>query len=231
MTLEEQINKLGDRFIGMSRDNTTAENGRPVRFTRIEVDLRSNVPDYKWQIFSSPIEAPIELQVIKVIKRDSNDSVYHIFSTEENVEFSHLIDHAQLIVDTNVDMEKKMVLIKEKMNELSDLFQKLSYKELSTLTFNYKKNKSKDYEKKQSGVLDGKGEQQASIPVERKESKQETLGEGIKKSSPETPTITMKPLSLSPKNKKKIKDNTPEVIIPADFDTLALSAPLEQSAY
>ena len=151
MTLDESIKKLGNRFFGMSKDVLSDTNQI---LKRIEINFYSNVNGHKWSIFGNPVDSSVEEQDIKIVKKRSNDDVYYIISLKEHIDFIELISHAITIIEFNREMEQKMKLIEDKMNELSQLFQTLTYNELKTLKFAYKKKPGKKKSVKNENNLD-----------------------------------------------------------------------------
>jgi hypothetical protein len=145
MTIDEKLKNIGDRFLGMTQQMMPMGNSQQ-RLLRIEIDFRATVPGHQWTIFGFPIDQPHEKQKIRSIKKDGEETVYYIVTIDPSLEYIDLMEHAETIINTNRDMENKMGLMQEKMSELGDLFTKLSYEELKTLTFNFKKGK-KDIKK------------------------------------------------------------------------------------
>lgn len=119
------------------------QNGKNKYLSRIEVNFGSNVKKHQWSVFGHPINMDEEQQQIRIVKKRSDDSVFYLFSIDENIDFVDLISHAITIVNVNSEMEKKMILMQEKINELGELFQNLTYNELTTLKFVYKAPKNK----------------------------------------------------------------------------------------
>jgi hypothetical protein len=143
MNLDDGIRLLGKRFLGMSKETIQLDPNLNNILTRIEVNFGSNVQKHQWNVFGHPINVNQEKQIIRVIKKRSDDAVFYLVSLDDKIDFIDLISHAITIVDVNSEMEKKMTLMQEKINELGILFNELTYSELKTLKFNYKKSKKK----------------------------------------------------------------------------------------
>jgi hypothetical protein len=203
MTIDEGIKLLGERFLGMNKEPIQLDdNGKNKLLSRIEVDFHSDVKSHKWSVFGHPINTDEEIQQIRVIKKRSNDSVYYLISLDNEIDFVDLISHAMTIVNVNNEMEKKMILMQEKMNELGILFNDLAYNELKTLKFNYKTSKKKKQQIEEKPVTE-------NIPVENPPVEN---GEFI----PQQP-VTYQPEFLDKiKNRPKI-DMTPDMVIPEDI--------------
>ncbi len=131
------------RFLGMKKENTVL-NGVTETITRIEIDFKSGISNYRWQMFGLPDNVPVNEQTIKCVKRKSDDEVYYLFSTSKEVGFIELIKHAQAIIDVNSSIEEKRNLLSLKIEELTKLFSELEYSELKTLTFKYKQKRKKN---------------------------------------------------------------------------------------
>jgi hypothetical protein len=144
-SLEKHIENIGWRFLGMKKERSVI-NGATEIITRIEIDFKPGIsdPDYRWQIFGLPNNVPVNEQVIKCVKRKSEDHVYYLFSTTKDIGFIELIKHAQTIVDVNTSIEEKRSLLALKIEELTKLFSELEYNELKTLTFKYKQKRKKN---------------------------------------------------------------------------------------
>jgi hypothetical protein len=122
------IELLGNRFIGMFKEQT--EGGTALR---VEVDFTSNHRDMKWTVFSDPNNESLFMIVPK--NERSGNHIYHIVGMEGGITFDDLIRHAKKIIDFNMEVEEKKILLKEKMTELGELFAKHAIEELRDLTF------------------------------------------------------------------------------------------------
>lgn len=141
-TLEKQIEKISDYFIGMKKENTNI-NGVSQSITRIEVDFQPKFENQPWNVFGYPNNVSEREQKIKCVKRKSNDYVYFVFGLSQEVTFLDLIKHVEDIVKVNKIIEDKTELLKSKSSELIKLFSELEYDELKTLTFKYKPKRKK----------------------------------------------------------------------------------------
>jgi hypothetical protein len=194
MTLDEGIKSLGKRFIGMNKDVVSVDENTVKNLSRIEVDFKSNVPKFRWSVFGNPINSDEEIQDIRVVKKASNDDIYFLVTINDNIGFSDLITHAQTIVEVNSEMEQKMSLMQQKLHEISILFKDLSYNELKTLKFSYKKKNKKNIVENEQ-VKDEK----IFIPPMIVEQQEEHIEKNFNK------------------QKKIVKDETPETVIPEDL--------------
>jgi hypothetical protein len=122
------IDILGDRFLGMFKEQT--ETGFVLR---LEIDFRSKVKGLKWNVFNK--SNGDEDIIIVVPKKEVRNEIYHVLGMESMITFDDLIEHSKHIIDFNMEIENKKILLKEKMEELSDLFVKHTIEELHTMKF------------------------------------------------------------------------------------------------
>jgi hypothetical protein len=204
MTLDEGLKYLGGRFISMNRlSNVDLGDGQLVTVTKMEVDFKSNIDDYKWVLFNSQ-----DGRII-LIKKEKTDTTYYVCSTNSEISYNDILEHCKLIIDTNLETEQKTGLMKKKMGELGKLFTDLTYDELKTITFTYKKNKKKNKISinKQETIEPPKGEKKVVIeekkeikPKPKEEKKQEhqkIIFEGVELTD-EVPLVEMDENQVKP---------------------------------
>jgi hypothetical protein len=156
--LETGIENIGWRFLGMKKM------AGPDTIIRVEIDFKSSVPRYKWDVFGYPQDVAVSRQTIKTAKRKSEDDVYYIYSTDSSISFVDLLKHAQVIIDVNTAVEERRSLLAKKIEELTSLFSQLEYGELETLSFKWKKKKKspadghKEAKPKEIPISDAAGE-------------------------------------------------------------------------
>jgi hypothetical protein len=118
------------------------------RVVRLEIDFKANIPGCTWSVYGYPTDKGVKDQIIKCIKRNTPDDVYHLISIDKNITFSELLDHCISIIKANEDMERKKNVINEKITEFKELLVRLTYDELKGLRFVYDENPSENTESK-----------------------------------------------------------------------------------
>lgn len=78
-----------------------------------------------------------ESDAIKRVKGDEGLNYYMLFSEKEGVGLDELLEFVQLVISINVEREKKHELLKEKVNELKELFKKTPLTKLKRLRFTF----------------------------------------------------------------------------------------------
>jgi len=151
-SLEKHIEEIGNRFLGMKKENTNI-NGVNEILTRIEIDFKSDSPNFIYTTFGFPNNVPVNEQIIKCVKQKGDNEIYYLFSTSKDIGFIDLIKHAEKIIDINSSIEKKRNLLTLKIEELTKLFGKLEYNELKTLTFKYKEKRKKNVETEKEEII------------------------------------------------------------------------------
>ena len=77
----------------------------------------------------------LEDPLIKKMKGNDDLNYYMIFTEEQNLGLDDLIKYVESTIKLNQEREKKHELLKEKVNELKDLFKKNSLTKLKKLKF------------------------------------------------------------------------------------------------
>jgi len=122
------IDILGDRFIGMFKEES--EGGMVLR---LEVDFSSKIKGLKWTVFNKKYQdSDNEVLIYTTHKRNE---IYHVLGMEGTITFDDLIKHSKHIIDFNVEVEEKKILLKEKFDELGELFAKNPIEDLRKLRF------------------------------------------------------------------------------------------------
>lgn len=74
---------------------------------------------------------------VKKIKGNDELNYYMLFSEIEGIGLDELLAYVRKTIDINVEREKKHELLREKVNELKELFKKHSLDKLKRLKFNF----------------------------------------------------------------------------------------------
>lgn len=74
---------------------------------------------------------------VKKVKGDNEMNYFMLFSEVEGVGLDELLAYVRKTIDINVEREKKHDLLREKVNELKEVFKKNSLEKLKRLTFNF----------------------------------------------------------------------------------------------
>ena len=113
----------------------------------------------KWRVYPSKDER------IKVTVNDSGTMMYY-YADSNNTTYDEIFDLIEETIKTNEDVILKLDLLKSKVEELRELFSRLSYDELKTLKFvteKVKETKPKrkyNKKKKEEIVVDEKNDEQ-----------------------------------------------------------------------
>lgn len=78
-----------------------------------------------------------ESEAIKKVKGDDGLNYYMLFSEKEGIGLDELLEYVDLVIKANVEREKKHELLKEKVNELKELFKKTPLTKLKRLKFSF----------------------------------------------------------------------------------------------
>lgn len=78
-----------------------------------------------------------ESDVIKKVKGNEELNYYMIFSEKDGIGLDELLDFVDIIIKANIEREKKHELLKDKVNELKELFKKTSLTKLKRLKFDF----------------------------------------------------------------------------------------------
>lgn len=113
--IQERLNKLKPYVKGMRFVNTTSV---------VDVQLKEN-----WVISES--------KTILVKKGKSEENYFMFYSEDESMGFDDILDHVEKIINLNIENEKKLELIKIKIEELKKHFETKSLDVLKTLKFQF----------------------------------------------------------------------------------------------
>ena len=76
-----------------------------------------------------------ESEIIQKEKGDGDDNYYMFFSQKEGIGIDELLNHAEDIINLNIEKEKKNELFKVKINDLKKLFQSTPLNKLENMKF------------------------------------------------------------------------------------------------
>lgn len=76
-------------------------------------------------------------EAIKKVKGDEGLNYYMLFSEKNGVGLDELLDYVHLVIKVNLEREKKHELLKQKVNELKELFKSNSLAKLKKLRFTF----------------------------------------------------------------------------------------------
>lgn len=113
--IQQRLNKLKPYVKGMRFVNTTSV---------VDVQLKEN-----WTINES--------KNILVKRGKSEENYFMFYSEDETISFDDILDHVESIINTNIENEKKLELIKIKIEELKRHFETKSLEVLRTLKFEF----------------------------------------------------------------------------------------------
>ena len=113
--IQQRLNKLKPYVKGMRFVNTTSV---------VDVQLKEN-----WNIIDS--------KTILVKKGKSEENYFMFYSEDESISFDDILDHIEKIINLNIENEKKLELIKIKIEELKKHFETKSLEVLKTLKFQF----------------------------------------------------------------------------------------------
>lgn len=123
-TLQERMNDMKPYFRGIEMYNEA-------------LIVRVMFPN-KWKAYNSADER------IKVTPSETNANEVFYYADSENTNYEDIFDLIEETIKTNKDVFLKIKLLKDKIDELKELFSKISYEELLTLRFETdKSNKTK----------------------------------------------------------------------------------------
>lgn len=77
---------------------------------------------------------------IKKVKASEELNYFMIFSDVKTIGLDELLDYVRFTIKTNIDREKKHELLRERVNELKELFKNNTLTKLKTLTFSFNNN-------------------------------------------------------------------------------------------
>jgi len=78
-----------------------------------------------------------ESEAIKKVKGDEGLNYYMLFSEKEGTGLDELLEYVDLVIKANVEREKKHELLKERVNELKELFKRTPLVKLKRLKFSF----------------------------------------------------------------------------------------------
>lgn len=78
-----------------------------------------------------------ESDAIKKVKGNEELNYFMLFSEKEGVGLDELLEYVELVIKVNIEREKKHELLKEKVNELKELFKRTSLAKLKRLKFSF----------------------------------------------------------------------------------------------
>ena len=78
-----------------------------------------------------------ESSLITKTKGDAQMNYYMLFSDKNGVGLDNILEYVDIVIKANIDREKKHDLLKEKVNELKDIFRKNPLAKLTKLKFTF----------------------------------------------------------------------------------------------
>lgn len=78
-----------------------------------------------------------ESEIIKKIKGNDELNYYMIFSERDGIGLDELLDYVDTTIKGNIEREKKHELLKERVNELKEIFKKTPLTKLKNLKFTF----------------------------------------------------------------------------------------------
>lgn len=113
--------------------------------------------------------------MIKAAKSDVIDNEWFYYANIDEVELNDIFDLVQETVKTNEDIYKKVELMKEKMEELKNLFQNESLEKLQTLIFTFQEKKSKRTNKRKQKAIELVNEVNSILTEENNDNVEEKI--------------------------------------------------------
>jgi hypothetical protein len=140
-------------------------------------------------------------EIINKEKGEGEDNYYYFYSQQEGIGIDELLDHAESIINLNIEKEKKNELFKVKINELKVLFQNNSLTKLENMKFVLGSPITTEFNPDEINLDDDPVEE----VIEREEPKEEpVLAEVVDldaQSQGKSVTINNTKVELPPKNK------------------------------
>lgn len=130
MDIQEKINSLGGHFHGMN----VVENTIYVAICWPKTWVVSKLTETNYKVMTAPLE----------------EHYGYYFYADMSVGFEKIFDAIEYNMAFNKMAEEKMVLLKEYVEQLKDIFEKEEVETLKTLKFNYKVKKKGSDKKKRS---------------------------------------------------------------------------------
>ena len=113
--IQQRLSNLKPYVKGMRFVNTTSV---------VDVQLKDN-----WAI--------IESKTILYKRGKTEENYFMFYSEDESISFDEILDHIEKIINFNIENEKKLELIKIKIEELKKHFETKSLDVLKTLKFEF----------------------------------------------------------------------------------------------
>jgi len=79
----------------------------------------------------------------KNIYLEKRNGIHHYIASTETISINEMFDCIDNTIQYNKDLERKLILFKEKTKELQDIFSKEDYEKLKTIEFTFPKQKKK----------------------------------------------------------------------------------------
>ena len=131
MNINDRIKNISEYFVSM---NVAAENG--IIYVLVNFPQRwacSELTEYNFNVTAVRAETPTS---------------FYFFTSMENG-FDKVFDAIEYNINFNKEAQIKVSLLKEKIDELKDIFENEDIETLKTLEFKYKKKKIKNTKKKE----------------------------------------------------------------------------------
>lgn len=122
----------------------------------------------EWEILDSKEPNQGEGHYLTQLKRQEDSKSYYIIFSD-TLSFEQLYAHLGNMIQHNIDIEKKKALFSKKLQELKNLFTKLSYDELKTMGFDTTYISSMDVEKGEEEMVEPEVEEEDNILDAHKE--------------------------------------------------------------
>lgn len=120
-TLQERMNDMKPYFRGIEMYNEA-------------IMVKVAYPN-KWNYYPSKNEK------IKITTADNNKGLLYYYANSNDTTYEEIFDLIEETIKTNEDIVLKLKLLKDKIEELKEIFSTSSYEKLLTLTFDFKKKK------------------------------------------------------------------------------------------
>ena len=132
---------------------------RGIRFAQ-ELPVVDAVFNDKWSV--------TDTDGVKYNPSKKTAGYFMFYGENDTVTFDDILDHVETIIDTNIEIEKKRELLKNKVRELQEFFTTHTYEQLSTLKFSIDEIESLVEETKPE-VIETKTKSKKSKTEEKKE--------------------------------------------------------------
>lgn len=91
----------------------------------------------KWKVFGT------EDEKIKVAPSDSVEGEYFFYANINESSYDEMFDVVEYVIKTNLEMGLKMELLKDKINELKEIFSNTEYDKLKSIKIVFDEEKAK----------------------------------------------------------------------------------------